>query len=232
MTEQLVVDDLAFEVRRSSRRKTVELIVDRGGELRIVAPAGVAVRQLEGFVREKRFWLYTKLAEKEALQRPSGSKEFATGEGLPYLGRSYRVLLVDEQDEPLKLKAGRFCLLRSATVDGWVVFTSWYSRNAAIWLRRRVGDWAPRMSAKPTAVEVRDLGFRWGSCGKGGKVHFHWATILLPPTIIDYVIVHELAHLHEPKHTRGFWQQVERAMPDYEERRRWLAERGGGLVVL
>ena len=73
---------------------------------------------------------------------------------------------------------------------------------------------------------MRDLGYRWGSCGKGGRLHFHWKTILLPATIAEYVVVHEMMHLHEPHHTPQFWLRLERAMPDFERRKTWLAEHG------
>ena len=84
--------------------------MDRGGELVVFAPPGVAGEVMATFVRDKKFWLYTKLAEKDARQQPVVGKEFVTGEGFPYLGRSYRLLLVDEQDVPLKLERGRFRL--------------------------------------------------------------------------------------------------------------------------
>ena len=61
---------------------------------------------------------------------------------------------------------------------------------------------------------------------------FHWASFLPPPRIVDYIIVHEVAHLREPKHTPGFWFLVERTMPDFGERREWLGRHGGRLVVL
>jgi predicted metal-dependent hydrolase len=231
-TGHLVVDDLAFEVRRSARRKTLEITVDRGGELIIASPPGVADDVLADFVREKKFWLYTKIAEKEALQQPVGGKEFVSGEGFPYLGRSYRLLLVDEQDVPLRLEAGRFKLRRNQAAQGRVQFIRWYTNHAAPWLRKRVEGWASRMGVKAKGVEVRDLGFRWGSCGQAGGVNFHWATILLPPGVVDYVVVHELAHLVEPNHTPEFWQRVARTLPEYEQRKAWLAEHGGRHVVL
>ena len=190
MTEQLVVDDLAFEVHRSPRRKTVELTVDRGGELRISAPPDAATDWLEQFVREKRFWLYTKLAEQQALQRPVVEKEFVSGEGFPYLGRSYRLLLVDHQDQPLKLVAGRFRMRRDSAEHGRETFVAWYASRAQEWLRRRIGEWSRRMRVAPSDLDVRDLGFRWGSCGRGQRLFFHWATILLPPSIVDYVLVY------------------------------------------
>lgn len=83
---------------------------------------------------------------------------------------------------------------------------------------------------EPSGIYVQDLGYRWGSCGKGGRLNFHWRTILLPAPIIEYVVVHELVHLHEPHHTPAFWSLVERVLPDFEARKRWLAERGGALV--
>ena len=88
------------------------------------------------------------------------------------------------------------------------------------------------MDVEPSAIEVRDLGFRWGSCGQATKVNFHWATILLPASVVDYVIVHELTHLTEPNHTPEFWRQVERTLPDYEQRKAWLAVHGGRHVLL
>ena len=100
MTATLTVDDLELAVRWSERRKTLGLTVDRGGELIVSAPPGTALGILEAFVREKRFWLYTKLAEKEALRPTVTTREFVTGEGFPYLGRRYRLLLVDEQEGP------------------------------------------------------------------------------------------------------------------------------------
>lgn len=232
ISERLVVDDLIFEVRRSARRKTLELTVDRGGELIIATPPGVGDDTLAAFVRDKKFWLFTKMAEKDARQQPVAGKEFVSGEGLPYLGRNYRLLLVDKQDVPLKLEGGRFKLLRDLAPQGREHFIRWCHEHATLWLRRRLEGWAPRIGVQPKRIEVRDLGYRWGSCGQSGGVNFHWATILLPVNVIDYIVVHELVHLAEPHHTPEFWRRVARALPEYEQRKAWLAEHGGRHVVL
>ncbi len=227
MSEALTVDELTFEVRRSPGRKTLGLTVDRGGELILSAPPGVGDDTLSAFVREKRFWLYTKIAEKEARDQPVTGKEFVSGEGFPYLGRSYRLLLVDGQDVALKLEGGRFKLRRADAPTGREHFIHWYTTRGRPWLKKRTAGWASRMDVEPTAVEVRDLGFRWGSCGQQGTVNFHWAAMLLPPSVVDYIVVHELVHLIEANHTPEFWLRVQRAMPDFEQRKTWLAEQGG-----
>ncbi|MDG4868657.1 SprT family zinc-dependent metalloprotease [Guyparkeria sp. 1SP6A2] len=223
---RLTVDDLTFEVRRSNRRKTLEIIVDRGGELVLAAPTHVEESELVEFVQGKRFWIHKKLTEKAALQRPIPRKEFVNGEGFLYLGRSYRLKLVDEQDAPLKLINGRFCLRQNAVDQGREIFIRWYCQRGKDWLTTKVREHSGRMDVNPAGVTVQDLGYRWGSCGKGEQVYFHWKTMMLPREIAEYVVVHELVHLHHPHHTPGFWRRLERAMPDYERRKGWLASHG------
>lgn len=224
--EFLAVDNLRFLIRRSSRRRTLQITVERGGELILSAPPDVTDATLLAFVREKRFWIYTKLAEKDRLQRKVPRKEYVDGEGFLYLGRSHRLRLVDAQDVPLKLAGGRFTLRRDATPCAREHFVRWYSERARHWLAARVAEVQSRMEVTPAGVKVQDLGYRWGSCGKGDWLYFHWKTILLPARIAEYVVVHEVAHLHEPHHTPEFWLRVERAMPDFAQRKSWLAEHG------
>ncbi len=229
---QLTVGDLRFEVRRSARRRSVQITVDRGGELLLSAPEDCSTRVMEKFVRERRLWIYTKLAEKDALGPVAPRKEFVSGEGFPYLGRSYRLLLVDEQDQAVKLERGRFKMLRSAADRGKDCMVRWYSEHGQPWLRKRAESLRHRVGIEPAAVTVQDLGYRWGSCGKGGRMFFHWRTVLLPPPIIDYIVVHELVHIIEPHHTHAFWSRVERVMPDFAGRKQWLAERGERAVAV
>lgn len=228
----ITIDDLHFELRRSERRKTVQITVDRGGELVLFAPTGCPDGIINDFVREKRYWIFTKLAEKEALRVDVPPKQFVNGEGFPYLGRSYRLLLVDDQDVPVKLERGRFQMRRDAADDGRKHLIDWYTEHARIWLTRRVGRLKGRVGAEPSGVTVQDLSYRWGSCGKGGRLYFHWRTILLPSPIAEYVVAHELVHLHEPHHTPAFWTRLQRAVPDFASRKQWLAENAAGATEI
>lgn len=228
----LTVGDLQLEVRRSERRRSVQITVDRDGALILAAPSGCPVTVMEDFVREKRVWIYTKLAEKEALRPPASAKQYVSGEGFYYLGRSHRLLLVDRQDVPVKLAGGRFRMRRADAAAGRLHMIRWYTEHARPWLARCVAGYTGRVGAQPTGISVQELGHRWGSCGKGGSLYFHWRCILLPPRIIEYVAVHELAHLLEPHHTPAFWQSVARVLPDYVTRREWLDENGHALVAV
>lgn len=223
-----VVGDLCFELRRSARRRTLEITVGRGGELVLSAPAGAKEPRLRDFVRRKRMWVYRQLARKEALMRPIPRKAFVDGEGFLYLGRSYRLRLLNGSEDavPVRLERGRLLMPRSLAANGRTHLRRWYVERATPWLSKRVRDHADRMEVAAAGVSVQDLGYRWGSCGKGGRLYFHWKTILLPARIAEYVVVHEMAHLHEPHHTPAFWRRMARVMPDYEPRKAWLAEHG------
>lgn len=79
------------------------------------------------------------------------------------------------------------------------------------------------MGVEPKRVEIRDLGFRWGSCSRG-VVYFHWQVMQLPPRLIEYVVAHELVHVRVQHHTPTFWRVLRRVLPDAEERKAALAE--------
>lgn len=222
----LEIDGLTFEVVRSDRRKTVQITVERSGELFIVAPSDVADRKLVEFVEEKLLWVHTKLAEKARLQKRAPVKEFVDGEGFLYLGKSYRLRLIDRQLVDLQLKNGRFYMRRTSVYRARDIFVSWYIRRAQQWFEKQVGEWANLMAVDVGEVKVQDLGFRWGSFGNDGRVLFHWKAILLPPRIAQYIVVHELAHAHHKDHSPAFWMTVDRHLPDWRTRKAWLAENG------
>lgn len=220
------VDGLAFALHKSGRRKTLQITVERSGDLAIFAPDDVPQADILRFVQEKLLWVHTRIAEKQRLQRHAPIKEFVDGEGFLYLGKSYRLRLVDQQFADLSLTAGRFLLRRNRLPRARDTFVSWYSRNALRWFTAKVDEHARRMGVQVTDVKIQDLGFRWGSFSPDGRVQFHWKAILLPPRIAEYIVVHELAHAAHANHSPAFWQQIEKHMPDWQQRKTWLSEHG------
>jgi predicted metal-dependent hydrolase len=234
MSEVLTVNGLDFLVRRSPRRKTVGITVERKGMLSVAVPDQADMAEVEEVVRSKLFWVYSKLTEKQLLFNPGPPKEYVSGEGFPYLGRSYRLLLTDEpldaSDGPsLRLMHGRFLMKKKDKERAHELFVCWYSHHALAWIEGRVERMAVRIGTKAASVRVRDLGNRWGSCNGKGGLYFHWKTICLPASLVEYVVAHELVHLVVPTHSADFWSCLERLMPDYLERKQRLAKIGAKL---
>jgi predicted metal-dependent hydrolase len=221
MSEVLYVKGLEFAVRRSSRRRTVGLSVDRYGELIVYAAATAPISELEAWITNKLMWVYRKLALKERHALPTRNPEFVTGESYSYLGRTYPLRITKNQKEALRFDGAMFYLRQTARSDAVIHFAAWYRRTGSEWLSERVSRLARRSAAEIKGIRIRDLGYRWGSCGRSGVLYLNWRLLQLPVTLIDYVIVHELMHLKERNHT-PFWKELEIAMPDWAERRERL----------
>ena len=102
-----------------------------------------------------------------------------------------------------------------------------YRKEARERLKERADHFAGKMGVDYNRIAIKAAKTRWGSCSTKGNLNFHWKLILMPPEVLDYVVVHELAHRKEMNHSPRFWAEVERILPDYRERRRWLKENGG-----
>ncbi|MCY4368756.1 MAG: SprT family zinc-dependent metalloprotease [bacterium] len=225
---ELVVGDLTFQVALPRQRKTIEIVVERDASLVLKAPPAVTIERAIRFVKDKRQWVYRKLVEKDALSGPPVVKRFVEGEGFAYLGRNYRLTLTPE-GTGVRLDRGRFDLPADQVDQGAESMRRWYIDAGTQWLRKRIRPWAARLGEESVAVEVRDLGFRWGSARPHPgpqHINIHWATLQLPPTLIDYVLVHELAHLREANHTPEFWSTVDGLMPGYQIPKAMLAAAG------
>lgn len=224
---------IEFDVRRSPRRKkTVQITVDGAG-VQVAAPVLTPAAELRRIVRKRAAWIMRRSTAETLAAAP---KRFVSGETLPYLGRNVR-LQVEHAD------------VRSATVrfDHWRFHVTvptgasdrerydgvrraavgWYRRRAAARLPLSVARWWPGLGRGDLPqVLIRDQRRRWGSCAPDGTLRFNWRAMMLEPALIDYIVVHELAHLSIKNHGPEFWGLVARAMPDAQRRRQRLREAG------
>ncbi len=158
-------------------------------------------------------------------------REYVNGEGFLYLGRSYRLKLVGDQTSPLLLKDGYFCLRADSgtAFDADAAFKEFYREKGKQRIPARVAYYQDRMGVQSRAVKIIDLKNRWASCSPDHSVNFHWKCMMAPLTVLDYIIVHELAHLIHSNHTEAFWNEVDKVIPDYRDRKEWLRINGAGM---
>lgn len=230
------VRDIEYQLLRSDQRKTADIVIERNGLISVRVPQHLSEVQVDAVVEHKRLWIYRNLAEWRDLNAAGVVREWVNGEGFLYLGSAYRLLLVQEQDEPLKLKEGRFRLQRKIVEAGGKeaakrVFEKFYAEKALERINKRVAYFSPKVGVNPVSVEVREIGYRWATCTPDGRLSFHWKCMMASPKVIDYIVVHELCHLHHMDHTDAFWNEVDKVMPDYEERKTWLRKNGAALDV-
>jgi predicted metal-dependent hydrolase len=229
MIETLVTGDLEFEVRRSQRRRTLGLTVDRFGELIVHAPSSTESQHLQSWVDKKLLWVHRKLLLKDDGGARSKRLHPVSGETISYLGHNYRLRLVEKQEHPLIFDGHWFKLRKADRINVSRHFQRWYEDAGIEWLTKRITLWQRKTGTGPMRIKVSTLGFRWASCGKDRTLRFNWQLLQLPPGLIDYVIVHELIHLREHNHTPEFWRSLGAVLPDWQTRKEELSAMTSGV---
>ena len=222
--------DIEYTVIQSER-KTASIHIERDGKISIIVPSKLNSRQIENILETKRKWIYKNLAEWEELNSGKVNRDYVNGEGFLYLGKSYRLKLTSELEEPLMLKDGCFWL---KTEDGVPInadgaFKEFYKVKALQKIPARIDYFKVKLGVEPKSIKVMDIRNRWATCTPDGKLIFNWKCIMAPLTIIDYIVAHELVHLIHPNHSKAFWNEIDKVMPDYMERKDWLKKYGVGM---
>ncbi len=212
---------LCYQLRVSRRRRSVGLTITDTGDLVVHAPRGLSREAIHRVLAKNRAWVEGKQAKcREALEQVQAGRVY-------YLGVAYRVQVLPRSPAGLQWVGDVVRLeVENSAADPWPQLLDWYQREAAALLAQRVHYFAARLGLTPPRLELRHWRRRWGECHVGGHLRFNWRLILLPPDIVDYVVVHELAHLLVPGHSPAFWRQVGKCLPDYAARRRWLKDYG------
>ena len=211
-----------------TRRKTFALIVQRDGSLVVRAPLRASDQQIRELVRKKEKWI---IAKQEAARRTYAAlrpREFVDGEGFLYLGKSYKLAIV-EGNRPTLFLSDQFYLARFALPHAEAVFKAWYKQQASRIISERAAWYAAQNGFVYKRVNITGARTRWGSCGARGTLNFTWRLILAPLRVIDYVVIHELAHLKQKNHSKAYWSEVRRLMPDYKVQISWLNANGQTL---
>jgi len=178
-------------------------------------------------VDSKRQWLFEKMRHPQkyaGAPQPPG-KELVNGEAVMYLGRNYRIAITDTASGDVEFNR-QFLVPPRIAAGGTKAFSDWLLVRAEQKILPRVKQHARQLGVTYRDAEISEGRFRWGSCTPKNGLRFNWRLIKAPMSVVDYVIVHELAHLIEPNHTPRFWNIVKAQLPSTEDSRRWLREHG------
>ena len=219
--------ELEYKIVRSPKRKRLTISVERDRAIVVHAPEGTSEETVHRIIDAKRQWLLAKLRHPQKYQdqpHPPG-KEVVNGESAPYLGRDYRIEIAETASGEVEFSRG-FVVPAAHRVKRRDVLRDWYIARAKEKILGRVEEHARELGVKFTAAKIVDNRYRWGSCTVKDNVNFNWRLIKAPMFVIDYVIVHELAHLLETNHSPRFWNIVRASAPTMEKAKAWLKDHG------
>ena len=220
-------------VRSARRKKTLEITLDPEIGVLVRSPARTSRKEIATLVHRRAGWILRKSAE---AAEPPSARRFADGETMPYLGSEYPIVnaLTSDNSLMLNLVDGAFRISAPGHIGeeeriaaSREVFERWYRQQAERLLPDIVANWQGKVSRrKPSRVLIRSQRKRWGSCSSDGSIRLNWRIVMAEPALIDYLVVHELAHLEVMDHSPRYWAHVERVLPDYRARRKRLNEVG------
>lgn len=198
-----------------SRRKTIAICISRDGNVTVRAPINAPAGIIERFLSEKKVWIETKSgqmksreAEREAFQQSGNAK-------LLFLGRYYPV----ETGDKAAFDGERFFLPNESPESLRPLIAQLYRTLAERVILPRVDFYSAKTGWRPSGVRIGSAKTAWGSCSGKNSLNFTWKLVAAEPDVIDYVVVHELAHIQEHNHSGKFWSLVEGVIPDFRTRR-------------
>ena len=220
-------------VRSKKRRRTLAICVERSGKVMVRAPVRATQDAIDAFVREKTCWIEKRLSQIRQEQTQHKPRAFLPGERFLYLGKLYPLRITDATNgqPPLHLKEGQFHLTENLREKAKDLFIEWYRKEAETIIRQRIGLYREALQVHPTAERITSARCQWGGCSARNTLTFSWRIIMAPLPVIDYVVIHELAHIREKNHSPRFWKIVEATLPDYRDHRDWLRKQGQLLTV-
>ncbi len=204
-----------------SRRKTLGLTVTPDARLIVRAPKRLSMAYIENFVRQKSQWILCKQAQVRNM--PQATHTYRDGDMFPLLGTEMQLRL-DTAARRITLAGNLLLVPAQGQARAKELLEAWYRAYARTVFTQRVAYYAPLMNVRPGALRISGAKGRWGSCGAGGSINLVWRLVMAPIEVVDYVVVHELAHLKRRDHSAAFWQEVARILPAYQEQRRWLKQ--------
>lgn len=227
--------EVFYLLRRSSRRSIGFSVGAQG--LEVTAPQRVALRDIEEALHSKAAWIVRKLLEagRRETHRAQSSIEWRDGGVLNYLGQSLVLRLSGDGPEGLRtrqthreqggdgsqslhlpLPQGAASAQIRAAVQAWIL------REARSYFTARLLHFAPVVGVRWNALRLTSARTRWGSANSDGIIRLNWRLLQHTPQVIDYVVVHELAHLHHMDHSPQFWSEVAKVLPDWKLHRSTL----------
>jgi predicted metal-dependent hydrolase len=207
---------------RHPRARHYLLRVDQDGGVKATIPRGGSRAHAIEFLREKIDWIQRE-RYRAALQQSAGGwvredRVLLDGREWPVTGPG-----VDGGPRVLRFAAHEVRLTLAASGGGVVkAVESYLRRLAASTLPARLRELAGPLGFRVSGVTVRDQRSRWGSCSPSGCISLNWRLVQMPPSVRDYVLLHELAHLVHPNHSRRYWKELERICPWHRDARAWL----------
>lgn len=211
-----------FKLREVKGARRIIVRVTHEGVV-VTKPRYVSRRQVDSFLDDCDLWLRGELDKWGQRVKESLSDRVL------YHGRDHAIRRASSG--PVRLSEGVFWAPGDTPQERLACVMEWMQRRARANIRAAAAEWAPVLNVRPKRVAIRDQVSRWGSCSVDGSLSFNWRLIMAPPRVLEYIVIHELAHIRQHNHSKRFWSLVAEHCPDFEKHERWLDDHNDRIML-
>jgi predicted metal-dependent hydrolase len=186
---------------------------------------------LNEIIIAKKYLIHKHLAEWSLLNESKVDRAFVNGQSFLYLGKNYRLSLIEDATDGLVFSKGRFKLSKTEKENAFHLFKQFYKSKLEEKLPLIIQRFESKFGVKAKSFKVMELQNRWASCNTKGNIYFHWKCAMAPIDVLNYIVAHELAHIIQPNHTPEFWNELDKVMPNYAEYDNWLKRNGVKMAL-
>ena len=222
---KLLDSTVAYTIKQSYRTRSIRLEIRRETGLTVVVPRKYTPVQIQDILVQKSKWILRHLQGGKPVQMPLFKPAPGHGDRLPYLGKTIEIAVTAEASRraAARLTDGRLLIPLASGANTAPVLEKWFREQARLVFTQKAETFKAVMGLNYKDILIRGQKTRWGSCSPAGNITLNWKLLMAPEEIVDYVIIHELAHRKHMNHSGRFWQLVERYCPRWKEHRKWLA---------
>lgn len=231
-----------------SKRKTLSMSVNKDGSVSVKAPRLFPTdKEIADFVEKKMDWIIKQRNIQQNREDMRLVRRFETDYSFPYLGEECLIEMQKAKKNQFSYEDGKI-IIRTPYYDDLLTdydaaenkglieklqsdLKKWYKKQAYAYISKRVEYYQNIVGVTVTDVSIKSRKSQWGSCDSNGNLTFSWRLVMARPEAIDYVVIHELCHRKHMDHSRDFWNQVQKYMPDFKLQKQWLEENSVNLNI-
>ncbi len=222
---------ISYQIVQSKRARRMRITVSSRG-VTVTLPYGLKIVEAERMIQQNSSWILEQL---KRVSKSATANSVLPVDVVLLRGKPYKIEIIEEiqRASRIHISEGREKLLARVPAGSKQsprsLVEPWLKQQARKEIEAIVNQQAVRMNLRVNSISIRDQRTRWGSCSSKGNLSFNWRLVMAPPAVLEYVVIHELAHMRQPNHSPAFWNVVAQYAPNYKILRQWLRKNAAAL---
>jgi len=234
--KELYYKNFVLHLVRNPRQKTLCLNITKNGHVRVSCNKSASIKKICAFIDKHQNWIEKQLLHQLKLRKSSPGKHLLTGELFPFCGEQKTLHIIRNTNRTFITLQGRQIYAgwphHVKSTDIFQALQQFYKQQGKKILKQKIQFYSKQMNMYPSKISFRAQKSLFGSCSEDGHISLNWTLVASPHFVMNYIVIHELAHLKHLRHSQSCWKYVKQYDPDYPKAEKWLKNKGHQIDFL